>query len=196
MGMRSIDITGQQFGRWTVIRYLGSGRWECRCQCGEVRSVRSTLLMSGKSKSCGCYRADVAGNSGNAGRKLIVSAETRAKMSAAAKKRGMPEEVRLKGIKKKAESELGGRTPSNRSAKMWCLISPEHEMYEVSNLRDFVRRHDDLFLINGEDDREITRICMAFSLLKHNMRIGKQRTCCNGWTIVIPDDDRINKYKK
>ncbi len=31
-------------------------RWNCTCECGQVRSVPSTSLISGNSKSCGCGR--------------------------------------------------------------------------------------------------------------------------------------------
>lgn len=59
---RFIDLTGQRFGRWTVLRYAGSHNgafWECRCDCGTVRVVRGCSLRYGESKSCGCTRAEV-----------------------------------------------------------------------------------------------------------------------------------------
>ena len=192
--MKLEDLTGRQYGYWTVVRYLGHSNWECVCKCGTVRSVTTYRLKSGKSKSCGCFRAENA-KKFFSGKKVDISEATRSKMSASAKKRGMAEEVWKKGVERKAQSEKGGRTPKNRNAKIWCIISPDHEMYEISNLRDFVRMHDYLFLIDGEDDKEVTQICAAFSNLKRNMRLGKQKTCCNGWSIIIPDDDRINKYK-
>lgn len=58
---RFIDLTGQRFGRWTVLRYAGSHNgafWECRCDCGTVRVVRGCSLRYGESKSCGCSRAE------------------------------------------------------------------------------------------------------------------------------------------
>ena len=57
-----IDITGQRFGRLTVIERTESNcsnaRWLCKCDCGKTVSVRGTVLRRGGSKSCGCYRAD------------------------------------------------------------------------------------------------------------------------------------------
>ena len=38
---RLIDITGQQFNRWTVIKYVGSSSWLCRCSCGTERPPSS-----------------------------------------------------------------------------------------------------------------------------------------------------------
>lgn len=58
------DITGQKFGRWTVLeRAPNDGiyvRWKCRCECGTIRDVLSNSLLAGTSLSCGCYKADVA----------------------------------------------------------------------------------------------------------------------------------------
>lgn len=59
---RFIDLTGQRFGRWTVLRYAGSHNgafWECRCDCGKIKNVRSDRLRNGRSTSCGCFRAEV-----------------------------------------------------------------------------------------------------------------------------------------
>lgn len=60
---RFIDLTGQRFGRWTVLRYAGSHNgaafWECQCDCGTIRNVRASCLRSGESKSCGCFMVEV-----------------------------------------------------------------------------------------------------------------------------------------
>ena len=59
-----IDLTGQKFGRLTVIErsYIPSKktRWLCKCDCGETRHVLSYQLRSGKTKSCGCFSKDFA----------------------------------------------------------------------------------------------------------------------------------------
>ncbi len=58
------DITGQQFGRLTVLcAELGSRRtrWRCRCECGQDVVVGSAShLTSGNTKSCGCLRRDTS----------------------------------------------------------------------------------------------------------------------------------------
>jgi hypothetical protein len=57
---RRIDLTGQRFGRWTVLGKgpsppsWASAHWLCRCSCGAERVVASRHLRSGKSASCGC----------------------------------------------------------------------------------------------------------------------------------------------
>lgn len=59
------DRTGKRYGRWKVLRRDGScskprgvSLWECRCECGTVRVLRSDSLKT--SKSCGCLQREVA----------------------------------------------------------------------------------------------------------------------------------------
>jgi DNA-binding CsgD family transcriptional regulator len=61
MGAR-VDITGQRFGRLTALRFLPNSRsaWVCRCDCGNTHTANISALKTGKVKSCGCYRRDVA----------------------------------------------------------------------------------------------------------------------------------------
>ena len=47
------DITNQQFGDWTVIKYAGNQLWECKCSCGNIKCISGYDLRAGKSKSCG-----------------------------------------------------------------------------------------------------------------------------------------------
>ena len=58
-----LNITGQRFGRLTVIYNYCHGRrsiWGCRCDCGSLRVVRGDDLRSGRSRSCGCLRKEWA----------------------------------------------------------------------------------------------------------------------------------------
>jgi hypothetical protein len=53
-----IDLSGQPFGKWTVLERGESGcqgqaRFKCRCECGNVRLVYAQSLRRGRSKSCG-----------------------------------------------------------------------------------------------------------------------------------------------
>lgn len=57
-----IDRTGQRFGRLTAIEYLGSAKWLCRCDCGQMKVVATRHLVSGKTKSCGCFRREFSKN--------------------------------------------------------------------------------------------------------------------------------------
>jgi hypothetical protein len=58
MSKRKIkDLTGLPFGKWTVIRKsdkLDNGHvcWVCRCECGEIQTIRGTLLRTWLSIQC------------------------------------------------------------------------------------------------------------------------------------------------
>ena len=57
-----IDLTGKNFGLFTVIERAGSDKrgealWTCRCECGQIRTVLSSNLRSGHTFSCGCERS-------------------------------------------------------------------------------------------------------------------------------------------
>ena len=56
---------GQVFGRWTVVdatRVSGDGKVSvlCLCECGAERLVGLRVLNTGRSKSCGCYAAEMS----------------------------------------------------------------------------------------------------------------------------------------
>jgi hypothetical protein len=59
-----VDITGQQFGRWVVLKlhpkrgFNWQTRWICRCECGETKIVVGATLKNGTSRSCGCATAE------------------------------------------------------------------------------------------------------------------------------------------
>lgn len=57
-----IDLTGQKFGRLTVVKRvedvrLGRPRWLCKCDCGNECIVTSHNLKNG-TKSCGCLKSE------------------------------------------------------------------------------------------------------------------------------------------
>ena len=57
-----IDITGQKFGRLTVIQRAKNKNnrvmWTCQCDCGNILDVRSDQLRRGVTKSCGCLQKE------------------------------------------------------------------------------------------------------------------------------------------
>ena len=58
--MKPIDISGQRFGRLTVLGFSHSNSikryWMCRCDCGKFKTVILSQLRSGMTRSCGCLR--------------------------------------------------------------------------------------------------------------------------------------------
>src|SRR4030067_2040118 len=63
--MQALDITGQVFGRLTVIHKAWSDEhgitWSCKCACGNQYAVYGHSLRSGKTKSCGCWHREHSG---------------------------------------------------------------------------------------------------------------------------------------
>lgn len=53
-----IDLTGQKFGRLTVLSYKGNRVWECKCDCGTIKDIVGENIRSGGTKSCGCLNDD------------------------------------------------------------------------------------------------------------------------------------------
>jgi len=53
---------GDVFGRLTLIEKNRIGktsyRWLCRCECGNIKSIWSSAILSGSTKSCGCIREE------------------------------------------------------------------------------------------------------------------------------------------
>lgn len=50
-----IDLTGQTFGKWTVIERAGIGKqygWTCKCACGTITEIGTGTLKGGLSTKC------------------------------------------------------------------------------------------------------------------------------------------------
>ena len=56
MGGKIIDLSGQTFGRWTVLGYAGRSRWNVRCDCGVEVTLLGHNLRRGSTRSCGCLQ--------------------------------------------------------------------------------------------------------------------------------------------
>ena len=67
----SRDLTGRTFGRLTALRCLPAAphrngvHWVCRCACGNEKTLRSGLLTTGQTISCGCAVRE------NTGRRMV-----------------------------------------------------------------------------------------------------------------------------
>lgn len=62
--MKRKDLTGQTFGRLTVVAYAGRAKngnalWRCDCSCGGTAIIDGYRLRTGTTKSCGCYRREL-----------------------------------------------------------------------------------------------------------------------------------------
>ena len=60
------NLQGQRFGRLTVIKLSensvfenkAGAWWECKCDCGNLVTIKGTSLTYGQTTSCGCYRLE------------------------------------------------------------------------------------------------------------------------------------------
>lgn len=64
--MTLIDLTNKRFNRLTVLHRSSANStqnkpmWVCKCDCGNITTVRGTDLKSGNTKSCGCLDRESA----------------------------------------------------------------------------------------------------------------------------------------
>ncbi len=59
-----IDLTGQRFGRWTVIERAGVNKngkylWKIKCDCGNEKVISTGDLQSNRTNSCGCLHREL-----------------------------------------------------------------------------------------------------------------------------------------
>ena len=61
---KHINLTGKKFARLYLtgnffLTKQGRRKWECRCDCGKTTWAVTNNLLSGKTKSCGCWNEEV-----------------------------------------------------------------------------------------------------------------------------------------
>jgi hypothetical protein len=61
--MKRLELTGQVFGRLTVIGFShigssGASYWHCQCECGQHRIIYCSSLTRNVSTSCGCLNKE------------------------------------------------------------------------------------------------------------------------------------------
>jgi len=74
------DLTGQKFGRLTVIEDAGRSKnntvlWRCKCDCGNEKIILSTSLRNGDSQSCSCLQIERSSKHGLCKNKLLEEEE-------------------------------------------------------------------------------------------------------------------------
>ncbi|HLO11332.1 MAG TPA: hypothetical protein VK190_03625 [Pseudoneobacillus sp.] len=60
---RCENVTGKRYGKLVAIEIDINARstrtvWKCKCDCGNITYVSLSDLKNGKTKSCGCLRAE------------------------------------------------------------------------------------------------------------------------------------------
>ena len=67
-----VNLVGKKFGRLTVIEPVfrrntkKEFRWKCQCDCGNIVDIKRGSLVYNKTKSCGCLKEELTGNSHHA----------------------------------------------------------------------------------------------------------------------------------
>lgn len=69
--MKALNLVGERFGK-LVVMSEGQGKrstggqkkrtWLCKCDCGGANEVKTELLRSGHTTSCGCVRSETCRN--------------------------------------------------------------------------------------------------------------------------------------
>ena len=75
--MRKKDLTGQCFGRLTVVKSAGTNKfkkalWHCQCACGNTAVVIGSKLLNGETRSCGCIHSEASAENGRKSRANIT----------------------------------------------------------------------------------------------------------------------------
>jgi len=60
--MKKLNLVGQKYNRLTVLKESkpinGRTTWECKCDCGNIKIIKTEELRSNGTKSCGCLNDD------------------------------------------------------------------------------------------------------------------------------------------
>ena len=145
---RTKDITGNDFGRLTVISFdkyeRGNGvgaraKWNCVCTCGNLTSVLQVSLQSKRTQSCGCLQKEKASqvNTLPMGEAGFNSKYYDYKLSA--KKKKLPFKITKKEAKKIFTSNC-----------FYCGIKPK----QAAAARHGIKISSRIFYYNGIDRRD------------------------------------------
>lgn len=122
MSGKTIDLTGQRFSRWIVLKYAGgnergASRWKCRCDCGTAKIVSGRHLRNGCSKSCGCYMREQARERGLLPKGEAASNQILTRYKQQAKERGFSFRLSKKSFRALVQQNCVycGAKPSNIS---------------------------------------------------------------------------------
>jgi hypothetical protein len=152
-----IDLTGQTFGRLTVLSRVPSTKhgshWLCQCECGSTIVAKLAKLRGGRTKSCGCLKTDVLRGlrkgkriPGSGAKKLpdygSIKREIFRKYSASAERRGYEFDLTLDEFVTISEQPCCycGSTPTetrDRHGK-WYRKWPHNGVDRVDNAKGYV----------------------------------------------------------
>lgn len=143
------DLTNQRFGKLTVITpELGKNRkkhftWKCRCDCGNISYLTTSVLKSGHSKSCGCGELENKRRNCNVGRTKRTKNRKDPKIQLA----------NWLFIKNYSDGDLSFEQFLNMSQEhcFYCNAPPSNRLKISSKARSQEYRDASLFIYNGLD---------------------------------------------
>lgn len=174
------NLSGEIFGKWTVLKYNGNGKWLCQCECGNESLIASGTLTCGQSTSCGkCYENMIDSN-------FFDNITTE-------------EKAYILGL-------LYADGYNNESKRLIRLDLQEDDLDILLKIKDimqfqgeikFYQNEDKIFKISGSDKEYKCK--PTARLLIHNTRISEQlalKGCTNNKTynIKFPDDNILPIY--
>jgi hypothetical protein len=141
------DITGQKFGRWTVISFVGIDQhsiWKCLCDCGTVRDIPAAYLRIGNTKSCGCLVVDML-------RKYTTPEAKKEALRANSRRSGRKHAARVKANKIKYETKRSHATPPWLSLEDWDAMDALYERARRLSKETGVRHEvDHIYPLQGK----------------------------------------------
>lgn len=108
--------------------------------------------------------------------------ETKEKMRVAAIGRDMSV-LREKGTEAAKKSLKGGRFETNSSAKYWVLLSPDKEIFYVTNLKNWLRENALKFDVKPTE-KNVDRLAHGFFTVKRNIKKKEGTITYKGWTLL------------
>jgi hypothetical protein len=180
MALAKRDISGERYGRWTVLKkigpYLHRGRQKdwvylCRCDCGTEREVKSGALSRGISKSCGCLAAHI--NSQNHIHDLVGNRFGDWKVIERGRNRATPKDQRKTYWKCQCvhcghiKDIYAGNLTSGKSKRCTCQIEEKAK----NNVESFWHAMNKTY-IDGAKKRNI-----PFSLTQEQVRLLMEQDC-------------------
>ena len=192
-----VDLTGQKFGRWTVIKRVenskgGKARWLCKCDCGSEKIVLGVELRKGTTKSCGCYNSDQA-------RERWTNKNFRERKINQVKEkwqdedfRKMQSEQRRKLNEEQWKNEEYRKKMSTRMKDLW-----QDEEYKVSMTGENSPSYNSNLT---DEDREDRRLCEGYSKWVYSVKENANFTCdiCgqHGYDLISHHLDSYNWCKE
>ncbi len=146
---RRIDLTGKQFGRWTIIGFASKGQrnrvyWNCECECGTKRKLDTYNLTSGFSNSCGCLGVELKTKYKTPGERLKA---TRA-IARRYNKRNM---AKVRAITIKYNSKRQRATPAWLTLEDWAAMNAMYAKARRLTRKTRIKHHvDHIIPLNGK----------------------------------------------